>query len=324
MKIQELFTKPVERTIEGVIKADDDRYLQTEFEEYVVTSEIAKGLADFTERYLNEPGTNGVWISGFFGSGKSHLLKILALLLDDQTLPNGVHTGALLLPKIEDEILRGDLQRAIKIPSRSILFNIHQKSDAIGGDQSSPVLEVFVKVLNELQGYYAQQGHIAQFEYDLDQRGQLEAFKDTYARVSGRTWDEDLPVLETLENETFAKAYAEHFDRSYDEGLQLFDRMRANYKVSIESFANRVRDFIQKQAPGFRLNFFVDEAGQFIGQDSGRMLHLQTIAESLSTICQGRAWVFVTSQGDLQSVLGELEGATGTDFTKIQGASRLA
>lgn len=318
MKIHELFVKPVERFIEGVIKADDERYIQTEVEEYVVTAEVAKGLGELADRYLNESGANGVWISGFFGSGKSHLLKMLSLLLENYQLPNGALAADILLPKIEDEIVSADLKKAAKIPSRSILFNIDQKSDAIGGDQSSPILEVFVKVLNELQGYYAKQGHIAQFEYDLDVRGQLALFKEAYAKATGRSWEEDLPVMETLENETFAQVYADYFGKSYDEGLRLFDRMRESYKVSIESFAERVKNYVDQQGLSFRLNFFVDEVGQFIGKDSKFMLNLQTIAETLSTVCKGRAWVFVTSQGDLKRVLGELEGAEAQDFTKIE------
>ena len=319
MKIHELFSKPVERPIEGVIKADDARNLHTEVEEYVVTAEIAKGLGEFTERYLHDLTANGVWISGFFGSGKSHLLKILALVLDNETLPGGIPAADLLLPNIEDEILRADLRRAARIPSRSILFNIDQKSDAIGGDRGSPVLEVFVKVLNELQGYYAKQGHIAQFEADLDARGQWAPFKAAYAQAAGRGWEDDRPVLETLENETFARVYADFFGKSYDEGLKLFDRQRANYKVSPEDFARRVKAYLDRQGPGFRLNFFADEVGQFIGQDSKLMLNLQTITESLATLCQGRAWVFVTSQGELRNVLGELKKDEGDDFTKIQG-----
>lgn len=323
MKIRDLFAKPVDRPIEGVIKADDDRNLETEVEEYVVTGEIAKGLSAFIEQYLSQEAiANGVWISGFFGSGKSHLLKILSLVLENRTLPSGAQAADVLISRLDDEFLRADLKKALKIPSRSVLFNIDQKSDAIGGDRESAVLEVFVKVLNELQGYYAKQGHIAQFEYDLDSRGQLEAFKATYAAVSGRSWEQDLPVLETLENETFAKAYAQFFGKSYEEGLKLFDRQREAYKVSPEDFAKRVKAYIDTQGPDFRLNFFADEVGQFIGQDSRLMLNLQTITESLATICQGRAWVFVTSQGDLKNVLGELRRGEGDDFTKIQARFR--
>jgi chromosomal replication initiation ATPase DnaA len=85
-KIHQLFLKPVDRPIEGVIKADDARHLRTELEEYIVTGEVNKGLSEFCERYLNETNANGVWISGFFGSGKSHLLKILSLILDREPL----------------------------------------------------------------------------------------------------------------------------------------------------------------------------------------------------------------------------------------------
>jgi len=319
MRISELFVKPVERSIEGVIKADDQRYLETEVEEFVITREIAKGLAEFVERYLEEPGTNGVWISGFFGSGKSHLLKIVSLLLDRNPLPSGRHPSEIILPKIEDEILRGDLQRACQIPSSSILFNIDQKADQIGGDPGAPILSVFLKVLNELRGYHGKQGHIAQFEHGLAKKGQLDGFKDAWQTATGTSWEDARIDVEYLENETFAKVYSEFSDVSEDEALRLFDRSRENFKVSIESFAEQVKEYIDSQGPDFRLNFFVDEVGQFIGPNSQLMLNLQTVAESLATKCEGRAWVLVTSQGDLKRVLGELDGTVTQDFTKIQG-----
>ena len=180
MKIHELFLKPVERPIDGVIKADDDRNLQTELEEYVVTRDVARGLGVFTDRYMTELTANGVWISGFFGSGKSHLLKILSLVLDGRPLSNGLRPADIILPKIDDEVVQAQLRKASIVPSRSILFNIDQKFDGVGGDRSSPILEVFVKVLNELQGYFGKQGYIAKFEHDLDIRGDFVPFKETY------------------------------------------------------------------------------------------------------------------------------------------------
>ena len=68
--IKELFFKPVDRPIDGVIKADDERHLQVELDEYVITREVSKGLGAFIDAYLHNPTANGVWISGFFGSGK--------------------------------------------------------------------------------------------------------------------------------------------------------------------------------------------------------------------------------------------------------------
>jgi DNA replication protein DnaC len=96
-KLTTIFAKPIQRHIEGVIKADDEASLQQEVEEYVLTNEVAKRLEDFLYAYNNYQGANGVWISGFFGSGKSHLLKMLALLLENRPI-NGRSTLDLFLP----------------------------------------------------------------------------------------------------------------------------------------------------------------------------------------------------------------------------------
>lgn len=319
MKIHELFLKPVDRPIDGVIKADDARNLQTELEEYVVTRDVAQGLGIFTDRYLTELTANGVWISGFFGSGKSHLLKILSLILDGQPLANGIRPADIVLPKIDDEIVKANLRKATAIPSRSILFNIDQKFDGIGGDHSAPILEVFVKVLNELQGYFGKQGYIARFEHDLDVRGDFGPFKETYLRINGTPWERDREAIATARKAAFAKAYAAHFGVAESEASNLMRQVREDYRVSVESFAQMVKDYIARQPAGFRLNFFVDEVGQFIGQDSKLMLNLQTVAETLGTVCNGRAWIFVTSQADLEGVLGSFKGLAAQDITKIMG-----
>ena len=83
--LTDIFSKKIDRPIEGVIKADDASGLLNEVEEYVLTNEIKKSLSAFLSAYndYNVKTQNGVWISGFFGSGKSHLLKMLALLLEN-------------------------------------------------------------------------------------------------------------------------------------------------------------------------------------------------------------------------------------------------
>ena len=81
--LNNIFSKKIDRPIEGVIKADDASELLNEIEEYVLTNEIQKSLSLFLSAYndYSVASQNGVWISGFFGSGKSHLLKMLSLLL---------------------------------------------------------------------------------------------------------------------------------------------------------------------------------------------------------------------------------------------------
>jgi hypothetical protein len=175
-------------------------------------------------------------------------------------------------------------------------------------------------VLNELQGYYGNQGYVAQFEHDLNKRGQFEAFKQTYQRVNGRSWENDRDALATVTKRSFARAYAEQFGGSEDDAIKVVSDAKDSYRLSIEGFAGRVKEYLDSQPPGFRLNFFVDEAGQFIGRDYARLLNLQTVVESLATATDGRATVLVTSQADLEKILGEkkMDQEDG-EFSKIQG-----
>lgn len=317
MTLKSIFNKPVDRPIEGVIKADDEASLRLEIEEYVLTNEVEKRLESFLDAYNNYEGANGVWVSGFFGSGKSHLLKILALLLENRQI-NGASALDLFLPKCgSNEILRGDLKRAVAIPSKSILFNIDQKADVISKSQIDALLAVFVKVFDEMCGYYGKQGHIAQFERDLDSRDLYDQFKSAYASTAGRTWQQGREQA-LLETKNIAKAYAQATGGDETQALGILDKYRSQHSLSIEDFAEQVQTYIQQQSPDFRLNFFVDEVGQYIAENVKLMTNLQTIAESMATKCRGRAWVIVTAQEDMGTVVGEMGKQQGNDFSKIQ------
>ena len=316
MKLQEIFAKPVDRPIEGVIKADDLASLKIEVEEYVITNEVSKRLELFFSAYNDFQGANGVWVSGFFGSGKSHLLKMLALLLENKVV-NGQAALEYFLPKCQDAMLKAEMKRAVGIPSKSILFNIDQKADTISKTEIDAVLAVFVKVFNDMLGYYGKQGYVAQFERDLDHRGIYEDFKAAYQDVSGNDWETGREQI-ILEKNNIAKAYAQVSGSSEESQKNIIDAYREDYKLSIEDFAEQVNDYVQKQGASFRLNFFVDEVGQYIADNVKLMTNLQTIAESLATKCQGQSWIVVTAQEDMHTVLGEMGKQQTTDFSKIQ------
>lgn len=315
--LRDIFAKPIDRAIEGVIKADDDASLRLEVEEYVLTNEVEKRLESFLDAYNNYEGANGVWVSGFFGSGKSHLLKMLALLLEDREV-DGASTLDLFLPKCGDnEILRGDIKRAVAIPSKSVLFNIDQKADVISKTQIDALLAVFVKVFDEMCGYYGKQGHIAQFERDLDGRGLYAGFKQAYEKIADRAWETGREQA-LLESKNIANAYAEVTGGDATDATGILDKYRSEYRVSIEDFAEKVQAHLDQQPKDFRLNFYVDEVGQYIADNVKLMTNLQTIAESLATKCRGRAWVIVTAQEDMNTVVGEMTQQQGNDFSKIQ------
>jgi len=315
MKLQTIFEKKVDRHIEGVIKADDEESLKVEIDEYVLTNQIIKRLDRFLDAYLNYTGANGVWLSGFFGSGKSHLLKMLALLLENRTVEGSSVLDLFLSRKeIQDEeILKKDLERAVTIPSRSILFNIDQKADVISKTEIDALLSVFVKVFDEACGYYGKQGYVAQLERELDEAGKLDDFKGEFQSASGKDWEFGRQRLQRF-SEATDQAYGK---ATCQNTIGVLSKYKADYKVSIEDFAEQVNDYVNRQGKDFRLNFFVDEVGQYIAENTKLMTNLQTIAESLATKSRGRAWIIVTAQQDMDAVVGEMGQQQGNDFSKI-------
>lgn len=318
-QIRSLFKKDIARRIDGVIKADDDSALPIELEEYVVTNEVAKRLDEFLHAYNDGKVGNGVWISGFFGSGKSHLLKMLALLLENRDV-----AGRTPLSYFEEKfegntLLLADLKRAAQIPSKSVLFNIDQQADVASQAPAEALLGVFVKMFDEMQGYYGKLPHVANFERDLDRKGKFDAFKTAFARIAGEPWVEARRSPQLVDVET-AQAYEEATGRAVPESI--LDTYWDQRVLSIQDFADRVAEYIETQnaeRPGFRLNFFVDEVGQYIADDTRLMTNLQTIAESLNTRCRGRAWVVVTAQQDMDAIIGDMNARLGQDFSKIMG-----
>jgi hypothetical protein len=314
--LRNIFAKPVDRPIDGVIKADDEASLRIELDEYVITDEIGRRLETFLDAYNNYDTANGVWISGFFGSGKSHLLKMLALLMENRAI-DGVQAFDIFEEKLADQpMLLGALRKAVSVPSKSILFNIDQKADVISKTDVDALLSVFQKVFDEACGYYGKLPHIAEFERQLDENGQFGSFKEAYASISGKQWERGREQA-VLERKNIASAYAKVSDNDADHNADILGQYRADTRISIADFADKVKNWIDKQAPKFRLNFFVDEVGQYIAENVKLMTNLQTIAESLNTRCKGQAWVIVTSQQDMEAIIGDGKAFQSQDFSKI-------
>ena len=322
--IEKLFKKDIHRNIEGVVKADNlnDEAVFQEVDEYVITNDLNKKLDDFFGEYSTTIDKNtqniGVWISGHFGSGKSHLLKILSYILTNKREHSDL-IGELFLEKIDadDFELKANIEKALATPSETILFNIDQKSDIGSKKQDDAILGVFMKVFNEMRGYYPKFGYIAKFESDLDKRRKFDSFKQKFQEFSGETWESGRETI-FLESDNLAKALASVDDISQESAKDLIDRYEENYSLSIEEFANDVKDYIATKEDGFRLVFFVDEVGQYIGDNTKLMLNLQTIVETLATVCGGQAWVIVTSQSAVD-MLVNANSQMQNDFSKIMG-----
>jgi hypothetical protein len=333
MKIKDLFLKPIDRPINGVIKADqmDAASVWQELEEYVVTKQISDYLGKFFDAYLeamdrpNDAAVTermGVWVSGFFGSGKSHFIKILSYLLENLEAHNPL-TGEKRTAnqffdqqKIKDIMLRGDIQRATKGTADVILFNIDAKADS--KSDRDAILQVFLRVFNEKLGYSGEAPHIADMERYLVAKGAYDAFKTAFSNSNGSTWEKERDAVDFLRDD-IVSALAQSLKMTPQSAGTWFDNAREDYKINIEGFAKIVNDYLASKPANHKVIFLVDEVGQFIGSNSQLMLSLQTIIEQLGTQCKGRAWVIVTSQEDIDAAIGEANKAKSQDFSKIQG-----
>lgn len=330
MKIKDLFERPIDRSINGVIKAEqfDAESVWQELEEYVVTKELDVHLRKFFEAYLNAidnardtdvASKVGVWVSGFFGSGKSHFIKILSYLLENREVTKDgdtKHAIDFFKDKIQDAMLAADIKRAVGSKVDVILFNIDSK--ASNADGRDVILRVFLKVFNERLGYCGDHPHIAHMERHLEKRGKLQAFKDHLKSDHGVDWENERDAYQ-FHSDALADALSKALGEEIKDADAWLSRFEQDFSLSVESFAKWVKEYLDAKGPDHRIVFLVDEIGQFIGQDTHLMLNLQTITENLGTACQGRAWVVVTSQEDMDTVLGDLRASKSNDFSKIQG-----
>lgn len=333
MIIRDLFLKPIDRPINGVIKADqmDAASVWQELEEYVVTKQIGEHLRRFFDAYLaaiDRPHDAaitermGVWVSGFFGSGKSHFIKILSYLLENLQASNpqsGEQRRACEFfdqNKIKDALLLADIQRAVQGSTDVILFNIDAKADS--KSDRDAILQVFLRVFNEKLGYSGDAPHIADMERHLVAKGAFENFKAAFLASNGSSWTQERDAVDFLRDDIVA-ALAQALKMSPDSAGRWFDSAREDYRINIEGFAKVVNDYLATRPNNHKVIFLVDEVGQFIGANSQLMLSLQTITEQLGTQCKGRAWVIVTSQEDIDAAIGGANLTKTQDFSKIQG-----
>lgn len=329
MQIKDLFIKDINRPINGVVKADqlEENTVFTELDEYVITAELGKHFEEFFDAYMpsvRDPkakaasGKLGIWVSGFFGSGKSHFIKILSYLLQNIQATDGqIDKSAIEFFKDKnlDGFLLGEIDTAVTKDNTVILFNIDAKANTDDGDDA--VLKVFLKVFNEQMGFSGDHPHIAHLERELESKGLLQDFHKEFYSLTDMDWVENRDSYDFYRDD-MAEALGKVTKQSTESARQWVEQLENNFTLDVSNFCKWVKEYLDGNVDR-RVLFFVDEVGQFIGNNTQMMLKLQTITENLGTICEGRAWVVVTSQEDIDSVIGQMAGSKGHDFSKIQG-----
>lgn len=313
MLIEDMFERPIDRYIDGVIKPGNERNIIQEFDEYVVTDELLKYFDLFFEKFsnqiINPTGEIGVWISGFYGSGKSHFLKMLSYILDNKYENNGKKPIDFFIDdrKITDKKIISNMQNSIN-DNDVILFNISSKSL----NQSS-VKDVFINQFNELCGFSSKFPMIADFERKLVKENKFNDFIDEFEKINGDSWFKMRDDLFFCSDD-FIKSNVNIDFMSKKESEFWLDNFSNDSNKSIENFAFDVNEYCENNSR--KVIFAVDEVGQYIAENVNLMLELQTIVEELSVKCNGKAWVIVTSQ---QQITELIKNKKSHDFSKIQG-----
>ena len=316
MMIRDMFADDINRKINGVIKVDQaaDDVIEQELNEYVITRELKKHFITFFNYYgdaFDQPTADmGVWISGFFGSGKSHFLKMLSYLLENKEV-KGIRSVERFRKKFEDDPATFMLiDRATKGQTETILFNID--IEGFSNKDKTAVLRVFAKMFYNHLGFYGENLKVAMMERYIDQQGKTEEFRRVFEEKKGKPWLEMRRAF-AFNGKFIIPTLMEVLDMSEDDAKAWFNDKTAT-EISIAQLVKDMKAYVDTKPANFRLLFMIDEVGQYVGTDTDMLLNLQSLTEKIGSECEGKIWVICTGQ----EAIDEIIKVRADEFSRIQ------
>jgi hypothetical protein len=302
--IRQLFdhTRPIDRQITSVINyagATEDQ-LESEIREYEVTESLARHyerlLSNLADGFSAGAGHEcGVWVSGFYGSGKSSFTKYLGLALDPKRTLKGDPFLKWLQLQFSGVQLRQQLSTvAAKFPSTVIMLDLAAVASVHAAAQGVSRL-----LYDEVMAWagYSKDEKLALLELLLEADGKLEAFKNRFQEVAkGRSWDSlknDLLLGVTFASRIVPEFYEEWPDPKAFNDLKISARYREDERVK------QMLDLIERRTGSKRAIFIIDEVGQFLEGSPQLILNMQGLAENLKNLGSGQAWLIATAQQTL-------------------------
>lgn len=316
MIIEKMFQKDINRKINGVVKVvqDENDIVFQELNEYVITRELKKHFTTFfnnyEESFSEKTDDIGVWISGFFGSGKSHFLKILSYLLENKEV-SGVKTVELFREKFADDPATFmTIDKATRGKTDTILFNIDVEGP-LKKDKTA-VLRVFAKMFYKYLGFHGADLKIAKLEQFVDKKGKTDQFQQVFKEKSGSEWVEARVSYAFFEDDIVA-TLQQVLGMSKDAAQNWFNGTETA-DFSIAQLVSEIKQYVKSQPKDFRLLFMIDEVGQYIGADTSLLMNLQSLVETIGSECEGKVWVICTGQEAIDEIIRTREN----EFSRIQ------
>ncbi len=319
MKVREAIDRDLRDEPQGVVRVYETGKLATDLREYVLADplprEFAKVLEPVVESARPAAGPTervGIWVSGFFGTGKSHFAKVAGHLLADTPVggdtARGLFAQLLHAGKPDDERVRELVQEAAtyKLKAHLVAFDI-QAQHVAGPDGGSAAVTF-------LRAFYSSLGlstvlAFAERELELQAAGAYDRFLALYEERSGVPWADDKDL--TASSPLFAECLAELLPDRYrspelaHESLEL--ALNELLAPNVEGVVDRMLRWLdaREKAEGApqRLVFVADEVGAWAGRDLQRIEQLRALVETVATRGRGKIWLLVTSQERLSAVV---------------------
>ena len=308
-KIRDLFANKISRRIEEVIKVDqtDEQIIHDELKEYVVTDSIREHMTDILENYWETPKKPhegiAIWVSGFFGSGKSSFAKYLGIALENRSVV-GKGSGELLAQRIGDKkssVLLTNI--AEQIPTEAVIFDVSTDRGIRTGNQS--ITEIMYRLFLQQLGY-ARDLDLSELEITLEEAGRLDEFKQQYQKTFQKDWDAGKGLI-AIAVQQASRVMHELDPDTYTTADSWRESAHKRADISAGDLAKRGIELMQRRNPGKTLLFVIDEVGQFVARDVQKMLDLQAVVQNLGRVGRGKMWIMVTSQEKLTELVGGLD-----------------
>ena len=308
--IRNLFASDISREIEEVIKVDqtDEQVIRFEIDEYVTTDAIAGRYEEILDSFAETPNKPhegiGVWVSGFFGSGKSSFAKMLGLALESRPI-FGEPAGQLFGQRAGSEKIKLLLHQINeKIPTHAVIFDVSTDRGIKSGNQT--LTEIMYRLFLASLGY-ARDLDLAELEISLEADGRLDEFKAAFEQVSGgKHWDERKGLIAFAVSEASATMHSIQ-PEIYPEGDSWSKASSGRADITPGLLARRINELIGRRKPGHTTVFVADEVGQFVARDVQKMLDLQAVVQQLGVHGRGKQRIVVTSQEKPGEMVGGID-----------------